>query len=174
MAYPDLRAFLEGLGDDVIRVDAPLNPRFEVAALLAEMQASGRAVVCDNIKGYPGRRVAGNLLASRRLAARALGADEGKLVDTYVARSAQRVPPVRATAAPVHAVVHRAPCDVAALLPLLTHYEKDAAPFLTILEEAGGVLTDWGGARTAFGGAAIATNARLADEVRALLRGDGR
>lgn len=131
MAYPDLRAFLEGLGDDVIRVDAPLNPRFEVAALLAEMQASGRAVVCDNIKGYPGRRVAGNLLASRRLAARALGADEGKLVDTYVARSAQRVPPVRATAAPVHAVVHRAPCDVAALLPLLTHYEKDAAPFLT-------------------------------------------
>ncbi len=131
MAYPDLRAFLGDLGGDVIRVGAPLNPRFEVAALLAEVQASGRAVVCENIQGYPGRRIAGNLLASRRLGARALGVDEDKLVETYVARSARRVPPVQAREAPVRDVVHRQPADVGALLPLLTHYEKDAAPFLT-------------------------------------------
>jgi fructose-1,6-bisphosphatase/inositol monophosphatase family enzyme len=45
----------------------------------------------------------------------------------------------------------------------------DAAPFLPIIEEAGGVFTDWTGARTAFGRSAIATNAALADEVRAVL-----
>jgi len=45
----------------------------------------------------------------------------------------------------------------------------DAAPLLPIIEEAGGVFTDWSGARTVFGGSAIATNARLAEEVRALL-----
>lgn len=45
----------------------------------------------------------------------------------------------------------------------------DVAAFAPILEEAGGVLTDWGGRRTAFGGSAIATNAALADTVRQLL-----
>jgi histidinol phosphatase-like enzyme (inositol monophosphatase family) len=45
----------------------------------------------------------------------------------------------------------------------------DSAPLLPIVEEAGGVFTDWAGARTAFGGSAIATNAALAREVRALL-----
>jgi fructose-1,6-bisphosphatase/inositol monophosphatase family enzyme len=46
----------------------------------------------------------------------------------------------------------------------------DTAPFLPIVEEAGGVFTDWDGRRTAFGGSAIATNAALADAVRETLR----
>ena len=131
MAHLDLRGFLDDLAGDLIRVGEPLDPQFEVAALLSEVQGTGRAVLCENIKGRPGARIAGNLLASRRLAARALGTSEDKLVETYVARSAQRVPPVQAKAAPVQDVVHRQPADVGALLPLLTHYEKDAAPFLT-------------------------------------------
>lgn len=131
MAYLDLRGFLDDLAGELIRVGEPLDPRFEVAALLSEVQASGKAVLCENVKGRPGTRIAGNLLSSRRLAARALGTSEDKLVETYVARSAQRVPPVQAKAAPVQEVVHRQPADVGALLPLLTHYEKDAAPFLT-------------------------------------------
>ena len=45
----------------------------------------------------------------------------------------------------------------------------DAAPFQPIIEEAGGVFTDWTGGRTAFGGNAIATNAALAVETRGLL-----
>ena len=46
----------------------------------------------------------------------------------------------------------------------------DAAALQPIIEEAGGVFTDWSGARTAFGGNAIATNAELAVETRAVLR----
>ena len=46
----------------------------------------------------------------------------------------------------------------------------DAAALKPIIEEAGGVFTDWTGAHTAFGGNAIATNAALAAETRALLR----
>jgi histidinol phosphatase-like enzyme (inositol monophosphatase family) len=45
----------------------------------------------------------------------------------------------------------------------------DAAPFLPIIEEAGGVLTNWTGERTAFGGDAIASNAALATTARSLL-----
>lgn len=47
----------------------------------------------------------------------------------------------------------------------------DAAPFLPIIEEAGGVFTDWGGRRTAFGGSVVATNRALAREARAVLSG---
>jgi len=45
----------------------------------------------------------------------------------------------------------------------------DAAALQPIIEEAGGVFTDWNGTPTAFGGSAVATNRLLADEVRAVL-----
>jgi histidinol phosphatase-like enzyme (inositol monophosphatase family) len=45
----------------------------------------------------------------------------------------------------------------------------DAAALQPIIEEAGGVFTDWLGVPTAFGGSAVATNRSLADEVRAVL-----
>jgi fructose-1,6-bisphosphatase/inositol monophosphatase family enzyme len=54
----------------------------------------------------------------------------------------------------VDAIMH--PWDTAALAPVIT--------------EAGGVFTDWDGAPTALGGSSIATNAALAEQVRAMLR----
>jgi fructose-1,6-bisphosphatase/inositol monophosphatase family enzyme len=45
----------------------------------------------------------------------------------------------------------------------------DAAALQPIIEEAGGVFTDWLGAATAFGGSTIATNQLVAGEARALL-----
>ncbi len=45
----------------------------------------------------------------------------------------------------------------------------DAAALMPIVEEAGGLFTDWKGTRTAFGGSAVATNQGLASESRLLL-----
>ena len=45
----------------------------------------------------------------------------------------------------------------------------DAAALMPIVEEAGGVFTDWKGTRTAFGGSAVATNQGVAIESRLLL-----
>ncbi len=45
----------------------------------------------------------------------------------------------------------------------------DSAPLQPIIEEAGGVFSDWNGNPTAFGRSGIATNHALAAEVRALL-----
>ena len=47
----------------------------------------------------------------------------------------------------------------------------DAAALQPIIEEAGGVFTDWSGRRTAFGGNSVASNAALAAEVRTALGG---
>ncbi len=49
----------------------------------------------------------------------------------------------------------------------------DAAAFLPIIEEAGGVLTDWTGRHTAFGGNAVATNAAVATAARRILGAGG-
>lgn len=50
----------------------------------------------------------------------------------------------------------------------------DAAALMPIVEEAGGVFTDWSGVRTPDGGDAIATNGALAAEARRLLGVPGR
>ncbi len=131
MTYADLRSFLGSLGSDLLRIESPLDPRFEVAATLAALQTRGQVVQCERIQGYPNCRVVGNLFATRRLAAHALGCAEADLISTYLARSAQRVPPRAAREAPVQAVVARTPADLSAILPLLTHYERDGGPFLT-------------------------------------------
>ncbi|MEO5816592.1 MAG: histidinol-phosphatase [Gemmatimonadaceae bacterium] len=47
----------------------------------------------------------------------------------------------------------------------------DAAALQPIIEEAGGVFTDWSGRPTAFGGSSVATNAALSDTIRELLAG---
>ncbi|MHB1861511.1 MAG: histidinol-phosphatase [Gemmatimonadaceae bacterium] len=51
--------------------------------------------------------------------------------------------------------------------PILSPW--DAAPFIPIITEAGGVFSDWTGSPTNFGGSAIATNRELAVTVRAAL-----
>jgi fructose-1,6-bisphosphatase/inositol monophosphatase family enzyme len=45
----------------------------------------------------------------------------------------------------------------------------DAAAVIPVIQEAGGVFTDWKGQLTAFGGDGAATNAGLADVVRDIL-----
>jgi histidinol-phosphatase len=45
----------------------------------------------------------------------------------------------------------------------------DATALMPIVEEAGGVFTDWKGTRTAFGGGVVATNKNVAAESRLLL-----
>jgi histidinol phosphatase-like enzyme (inositol monophosphatase family) len=47
----------------------------------------------------------------------------------------------------------------------------DVAPLLPIVEEAGGVFSDWKGRRTIHGESAVTTNSALAEPVRALLVG---
>ncbi|MCA9293372.1 MAG: hypothetical protein KDA20_06130 [Phycisphaerales bacterium] len=47
----------------------------------------------------------------------------------------------------------------------------DIAPMTVIVAEAGGRCTDWRGAATAYGKTGVSTNARLYDEVMALIQG---
>ncbi len=128
----DLRNFLNKCDGDLLKVSDAVDPRFEIAALLSETQSSGEAVLFENIEGYPDARVVGNLLSSRQRMARALGTTEEDLNQTYLNAKENAVEPVQCGGpAPVKQVVHKAPKDILSILPILTHYENDAAPYIT-------------------------------------------
>lgn len=132
MAYRDLREFLAGLEGDLLQVDAKLDPKFEIAAMLHETQSDGRALLFNRVKGHPELKVVGNLLTSRARAARALNTSEQQLNETYLNCKKHSLAPVEHEgAAPVQEVIHRNPEDLLSILPILTHHEKDVAPFIT-------------------------------------------
>jgi 2,5-furandicarboxylate decarboxylase 1 len=131
VAYADLRAFLDGLGDDLIRVDAPLDAALRGGARSLKAGAAAGPCCASRCRASPA-------CASPATCSPAAGWRRARWARPRRAsstptstRSGQGVPPVRAAEVPVQEVVHRQPADVGALLPLMTHHEKDAAPFLT-------------------------------------------
>ncbi|MCK0506104.1 UbiD family decarboxylase [Aromatoleum anaerobium] len=131
MAYPDLRSFLADLGDDLLHVRDEFDPQFEIAAVLRSLPADAPAALFENVRGYPGARVAGNLFGARRRVARAFGTTEDRLAQAWLANKQRAIAPVVAKSAPVQEVVHESPDDLLSLLPVLTHHEKDGGPFIT-------------------------------------------
>lgn len=132
MAYQDLRDFLASMEGEILRIKPEMDPEFEIAAVLHETQLDGRIVLFEHIRGYEGVKVVGNLLSSRARTARALGTTEDRLNETYLNCKKQAIAPVMFKGdAPVKEVIHHHPEDLLALLPILTHHEKDVAPFIT-------------------------------------------
>lgn len=132
MAYTDLRQFLSDLGTDLVRVEESVDPRFEVAAVLKALGDQHPAVMFSNVRGYAGVSICGNLLGKRSRLARAFGTTAEKLAAVYLERKGRGIATVDCHGkAPVKEVIKRDPDDLLALLPILTHYEKDAAPFIT-------------------------------------------
>jgi len=133
--YEDLGDFLDVLRDDgdLLEIDEEVDPRFEMGAVLRVVAArEGPAVLFTNVARSAGKIVAGNVLGHRRRAARVFGVGEADLVQTYLCRRKERIPPERTESAPVLAVQAGGDDpDLLEALPALTHHEKDSSPYLT-------------------------------------------
>lgn len=132
MAYRDLREFLQALDEegDLLKVEQALNPRFELSAAL-KLVNDGPAVQFENVPGYPGRKVVGNILGNRRRVAKLMGVPEAGLTDSFIARKGQETAPRVVESGPVKEVIIKGEIDLPALLPALTYHEKDAGPYMT-------------------------------------------
>lgn len=132
MAYRDLRGFLQALEEegDLLKVQEELSTRFELSAALKLMN-DGKAAQFDNITGYPGKKVVGNILGTRRRVARLMGVSEENLNQTFIDRKGQEIEPVVVEGGPVKEVIIRENIDLIELLPALTYHEKDAGPYMT-------------------------------------------
>ena len=91
MTKKAFRDFLHDLEDagEIQRVARPVDPR-DLSGLAAQ---TDKAVLFDEIEGYPGWRVATALLSSRRRLAITLDCAEDRIAQEFETRSARAIAP---------------------------------------------------------------------------------
>lgn len=129
----ELRDYLKELetSGNVIRVSEELSTKFEIPAAIkyiAEQQ--NRAILFDKVKGYD-VPVVGNIYASPGQLSLAFGVEEGKLDETYISRAQNLIKPRIISSCPAQDVVIEKDIDILKTIPVLTHNEKDAGPYMT-------------------------------------------
>lgn len=131
----DFRAFLatvEAEGD-LIRIKDPVDPCFGIAAYVRRScDVAGPAFIFERVMGHPNWRVVGGAYGVLRRLLRALGCDRRSAVDRYRAAISEPLAPVRtADRAPHQEVLWEGAEVDLARLPIPTHSERDAGPYLT-------------------------------------------
>ncbi|WP_307437638.1 UbiD family decarboxylase [Labrys monachus] len=127
-SFRTMLARLDACGD-LHTVRRTVDPRFELGAVMS-LRRHGPAQLFASVAGHA-MRIAGNVMNARERVARLLGTDKAALPGRLLAALASPVPPVLVEAAPVQAVVHRAPLDLACLLPVPTWFEHETGPYIT-------------------------------------------
>ncbi len=132
----DLRGFLERLEaerpDHLVRVKEPLDPKFEVSAVVEELNRRPTAPVlfAEQIAGSPYPLVS-NLLADRDRIAYMMGVPREGLLAEFNVRAARRIAPVECADAPWREQVFEGAELDCTRLPVPTHFEQDGGPYLT-------------------------------------------
>jgi UbiD family decarboxylase len=132
MAFRDFRDFLAALRahGELIEVDRPVAPKFEVArALRKSASIGGPAVVFnDNGTDFP---LVGGVYNSRAKALIAFGCTEDAVTDHILDGLSTRIAPVRTDNAPVHEnIISGEDIDLSAL-PIPTYSPDDGGPYIT-------------------------------------------
>jgi UbiD family decarboxylase len=132
----DLRSFIGELQakhpDEVARVAKPIAPRYEITALLTQLEKAKRfpLLFCENVQGSDAPVVI-NAQASRKLMALALECRPEELAAKFTERQGKPIAPVEVSDAPVREVVKLDDDIDLSKIPLLTHYDVNAAPYVT-------------------------------------------
>ena len=132
----DLRSFIAELEakspEEIARVNKPLSPRYEISALLTHLEKIKRfpLLFFEKVKGSNAPVVI-NAQASRRLMAIALDGKPEDLARKFGERQSEPIPPVEVTDAPVQEVTKLGDEADLTEVPMLTHYDVNAAPYIT-------------------------------------------
>src|SRR5215470_17177342 len=132
----DLRSFIAETDskhpEEIARVTKPISPRYEITALLTQLEGSKRfpLLICESVQGCQAPVVI-NVQASRKLMALALECRPEELASEFSARQSRPIPPVEGSEAPVHEILRRGDEVDLTKVPLLTHYDVNAAPYIT-------------------------------------------
>jgi 2,5-furandicarboxylate decarboxylase 1 len=133
----DLREFLRQAGEPTAVVSRRVSPKFEIPTILELLEKEKRFPMVlfnqvDDTRGEPAAfRVLANAFADRARLARFFGCTPQELPLKYLERAAVR-PPVRLVEdAPVQKNRHTGDDVRLTHLPVVTHNEKDAGPYLT-------------------------------------------
>ena len=133
----DLRSFLDAVkrtrAADFQIVSRPVDPAYEITAVVAKLEKEGRrrpVLLFEHVKGtsFP---VLTNLHASRSRLAAAINAPPERMLEAYLRAMERPLAPRVVPTGPVKEVVRRgADVDLTAL-PQIVHHERDAGPYIT-------------------------------------------
>ncbi|HZA53992.1 MAG TPA: UbiD family decarboxylase [Candidatus Udaeobacter sp.] len=132
----DLRSFIAEVEakspDDIVRVRKPISPRYEISALLTHLEKTKRfpLLLFENVQDSK-TPVVINAQVSRRLMAMALDCKPEELAIKFSERQSKPIPPVEVIDAPVHEVIKMGDEVDLTAVPMLTHYDVNAAPYIT-------------------------------------------
>jgi 2,5-furandicarboxylate decarboxylase 1 len=132
----DLRGFIDELDakspQQVARVTKQVSPRYEISAILTHLEHKKQfpLLYFENVDGSRAPVVI-NAQASRALMATALDCDPRDLAKEFSEREAKPIAPVEISNAPVHESVKLGDEVDLTEIPLLTHYDVNAAPYIT-------------------------------------------
>lgn len=132
----NLRAFLQELlsksPEEVWRIGDEIEPGYDIAALVLELERRGEHPVLwlERVRGsrFP---IVTNLFADRRRYARALGVAPESLHDEWVARAERRIAPAVRTTGPVRDVVLTGTDVDLGIFPIVRHFSEDGGPYIT-------------------------------------------
>jgi 4-hydroxy-3-polyprenylbenzoate decarboxylase len=121
--------FLRGEGDLLV-IDKEVDPILEISGIEKALEG-GLPLLFENIKGYPGVRDVGNLLATEETAAKIFDVTEPRQVKFRCHQAIRKpIPPRVVEQAPCQEVVITDNIDVMATLPIIKHSEQDIGRIL--------------------------------------------
>ncbi len=132
----DLRDFLrlveQQAPDLIVRIEREVKPRWELSAVQKRLQADGRLPILwfDKVAGHR-IPVVTNLFASKRHLALALETRPDQVVARFADAQKRRVPPREVSTGPIKEVIFKGADATLDHLPIVTHCEKDAGPYLS-------------------------------------------
>jgi len=134
MATTGIKSFLQILKarGDLISIPAPLDPKYEISAVLSELgKKEAPVLLFEKVKGHS-LPIVGNLLGTRKRLSLALGIEPEKLFDEFPKRMERRLSPALVRDSSTRVLIKRGRgLDLTKLLPVLTHYRGDSGPYIT-------------------------------------------
>lgn len=127
----DLRSFLEILEseNDLFRVNKNVKPKFELAAVVSKLEGK-HAILFEKVNESKQILVASNVVGTRKRFSLAIGAKEQKLIHARVTQAIPKAFKPRIMPSSDAPFYENSSKDLYKL-PVVTHFEKDAGPYIT-------------------------------------------
>ena len=124
----DLRSFIKELekADDIVHIKEELSTKYEISAVLKAFD-NGRAVFFDKVADFP-TPVVGGICGTRERIYKALGIKREDFYEGLQYALTNPKKTIRVEDGPVKEVVEKPRLSD---IPILTHYERDAGPYVT-------------------------------------------
>ncbi|MFZ0327686.1 MAG: UbiD family decarboxylase [Nitrososphaeraceae archaeon] len=125
----DLRGFLNLLekNNDLVTIQKAVSSKFEISAIVSKFERK-QAVMFERVRGSK-IKVACNILGTRKRFSMAVGTSDESLIHSHIIKSLS-------SSCEPRRLLGRAPFDQNSsrnllVLPIVTHFEKDAGPYIT-------------------------------------------